>query len=125
VYHTGEHPGRGGIDPLAPAAGIGEAGGVLYACALSVELHIPEAASLKSKRAVVKHLVEAGRSRFGVAAAEVGHQDQWQHAELGFAAVAGSARHVEEVLDAVERFVWSHPEVTVIATGRSWTELMD
>ena len=125
MYHADEPPGRDSIDPLAQAAGIGEADGVLYACALSVELHIPEAASLKAKRAVVKHLVESGRSRFGVAAAEVGYQDQWQHAELGFAAVAGSAGHVEEVLDAVERFVWSHPEVTVIATGRRWTEPMD
>jgi uncharacterized protein YlxP (DUF503 family) len=125
VYHSGERPGRRRITPLARAVAIGEADGVLYACALSIELHIPEAASLKAKRAVVKHLVEAGRSRFGVAAAEVGHQDQWQHGELGFAAVAESAGHVEEVLDAVERFVWSHPEVTVIATGRSWTEPMD
>jgi len=110
---------------VARHAGIREGGGVLYACALSVELHIPEVASLKAKRAVVKRLVEGSRSRFGVAAAEVGHQDQWQHAELGFAAVAGAPGHVEEVLDAVERFVWSHPEVTVIATGRSWIEPVD
>jgi len=99
--------------------------GMLYACALSMELHIPDAASLKAKRAVVKHLVETCKSRFGVAAAEVGHQDRWQHAELGFAAVAGSAGHVEEVLDSVERFVWSHPEVTVLDAARRWLEDVD
>ena len=95
---------------------------MLHVCALSVDLHIPGSASLKAKRTVVKHLVETAKSRFGVAAAEVGSQDQWQRSELGFAAVASTARHVEEVLDSVERFVWSHPEITVLRVDRSWLE---
>jgi uncharacterized protein len=49
-----------------------------------------------------------------VAAAEVGYQDKWQRAELGFAAVAGNAGHVTDVMQAVERFVWSFPEVEVL-----------
>ena len=47
--------------------------------------------SLKDKRMVVKSIVDGARHRFRVAAAEVGSQDQWQRAALGFAAVAGSA----------------------------------
>ena len=66
------------------------------------------AGRLKEKRGTVKHLVEACRARFGVAAAEVGYQDQWQRSELGFAAVSGTPGQVESVLDPVERFVWSH-----------------
>jgi uncharacterized protein YlxP (DUF503 family) len=61
-------------------------------------------------------------SRFGVAAAEVGYQEQWQRSELGFAAVAGSPGHVEKLLDSVEKYVWSHPGLEVLATGRSWLE---
>ncbi len=95
---------------------------MLHVCALSVDLRIVESRSLKAKRAVVKHLVERARNRFGVAAAEVGHQPRWQRTELGFAAVAGSPGHVDEILDAVERFVWSHPEVEVIAASRAWLE---
>jgi uncharacterized protein YlxP (DUF503 family) len=38
------------------------------------------------------------------------------------AAVASSAGHVEEVLDEVERFVWSFPEVEVVDVTRHWTE---
>jgi uncharacterized protein len=49
-----------------------------------------------------------------VAAAEVGYQDKWQRAELGFAAVAGNSGHVTDVLQSVERFVWSFPEVEVL-----------
>jgi hypothetical protein len=95
---------------------------MLHACALTMDLRIPGSNSLKAKRAVVKHVVESCRSRFAVAVSEVGYQDQWQRSELGFAAVAGSPAHVEEVLDAVERYVWSHPELEVLAAGRSWLE---
>lgn len=94
----------------------------MHVCALAVELHIADSTSLKAKRTVIKHLVETAKTRFGVAAAEVGFQDQWQRSQLAFAAVAGSARHVEEVLDSVECFVWSHPEVTVIGSNRTWLD---
>ncbi len=94
----------------------------MHACALTVEFRIRGSTSLKDKRTVVKHIVESCRSRFGVAAAETGYQDQWQRSELGFAAVAGSPGHVEEVLDSVDRYVWSHPEIEVLATSRSWLE---
>ncbi len=36
------------------------------------------------------------------------------------AAVSTDAGHVEDVLDKVERFVWSHPEVEVLTAERSW-----
>lgn len=91
-------------------------------CALAVELHIPDIGSLKAKRTVIKHLIETSKVRFEVAAAEVGFQDQWQRSELAFVAVAGSPGHVEDVLDSVERFVWSHPEVTVVGADRTWMD---
>jgi uncharacterized protein YlxP (DUF503 family) len=86
------------------------------------ELHIPHSHSLKEKRAAIKPIIEGAKRRFGVAAAEVAHQDTWQRADLGVAAVAGSAGHVEEVLDEVERFVWSHAEVEVLAARRTWLD---
>ncbi len=95
----------------------------MHCCSLSIELHIPASGSLKEKRKVVKHLVEASRSRFGVAAAEVGHQETWQRCQLGFAAVASTQGQVEVLLDNVERFVWSHPEVEVLDTSRTWLEV--
>lgn len=95
---------------------------VLHACAFDVDLRIPASHSLKEKRTVVRHLVDGARSRFEVAAAEVGYQDQWQRSELGFAAVSGTPGVVESVLDAVERFVWATPEVEVISCERVWLE---
>jgi uncharacterized protein len=94
----------------------------VYVLALEVDLHIGEARSLKAKRSVVKSIVDVARGRYGVASAEVGHLDVWQRALLGFAAVGGSAGHVTDVIDEVERFVWSHPEVAVLSAERTWLE---
>jgi uncharacterized protein YlxP (DUF503 family) len=63
---------------------------------------------------VVKPILEGARRRFQVAAAEVDFQDKWQRAALGFAAVGADSGHVEEVVRAVERFVWSFPEADVL-----------
>jgi uncharacterized protein len=95
----------------------------MHVAALEIELHIGASESLKAKRAVVKHLVETARRRFGVSASEVDHHDLWQRAALGFCTVAPDAGHVEEILDRVERFVWSHPEVTVVSSVRHWLDL--
>jgi len=95
----------------------------MFVAALRLELTVDASTSLKAKRSVVKHLVETARRRYGVAAAEVDYQDQWQRCALGFTVVASSAGHVEEVLDKVERFVWSNPEVTVHSAARHWLEL--
>lgn len=94
----------------------------MHACALEVDLRLPACRSLKDKRAVITPVLEGARRRFGVAAAEVGDQDKWQRSRLGFAAVAASASHVDQVLDSVERFVWSFPEVEVLDADRTWLE---
>ena len=93
-----------------------------HVLAIDVQLLVPTSGSLKDKRAVVKSLLEAARHRYGVAAAEVEHQDTWQRAGVCFAAVAGSASHVEDVIAEVERFVWSHPELEVLSVERRWLE---
>ena len=89
---------------------------------LTIEIRIPLSHSLKEKRAVIKPILEGARRRYQVAAAEVAFQDQWQRAELGIAAVAGDAGHLANVLDQVERFVWSFPEVEILECARGWVE---
>lgn len=94
----------------------------MFVLALEVDLRIPQAQSLKDKRQVVKGLLEGCRRRFGVSAAEVGGQDTWQRAVLGFAVVASTARQADEVMDSVDEFVWSHPEIEIVDAVRSWLE---
>lgn len=95
----------------------------MHVGALTVEIHIAESRSLKQKRSVVRHLLDTSRRRFGVAASEVEFNDLWQRAGLCFCAVAKDANQVERVLDSVERFVWSHPEIEVSATARHWLDI--
>lgn len=92
------------------------------AAVLTVDLRLPASTSLKDKRASLKPLLEGSRHRFGVAAAEVDHQDLRQRAVLAFAAVGSSPNQVAQVLDAVERLVWSRPDVEVVEAARSWLE---
>jgi uncharacterized protein YlxP (DUF503 family) len=66
---------------------------------------------------VVKAIVQGAQSRFAVSAAEVSHLDKWQRAGLGFAVVSSSYRHATDVLEHVERFVLSFPQVDVLAVG--------
>ena len=87
---------------------------------LTLDLHLPDVHSLKEKRSVVRPILDGAHRRYSVAAAEVGHQDSWQRAVLGMAAVSASPAHAREVLDAVERFVWSFPEVEVLSAERGW-----
>ena len=94
----------------------------MHVLALEVELHINGSQSLKDKRQVIRSILDGARRRYGVASAEVGGQDTWQRAVLGFAAVGSSVSHVEDVIDEVERFVWSHPEAEVVGTTRRWLD---
>jgi uncharacterized protein len=95
----------------------------MHVAALTIDLHLPDCHTLKAKRAVLKPVVEGARRRYNVAVAEVAHQDKWQRAGIGVAVVAGSVSHAEEVLDEVERFVWSFPEVQVLDITRHWLEV--
>ena len=94
----------------------------MHVAAVSYELHLPLPGSLKEKRAVIKPLVDGLRRRCAVAAAEVGHHDLWQRSTIGIAAVASTEHHVLDLLDAADRFVWSHPELEVIDAERRWLD---
>jgi len=108
--------------PAAPDSVV-RAVSPMHVAAQEMELHIGASQSLKAKRAVVRHLVETARRRYGVAASEVAYHDLWQRSALGFAVVAPSPGHVTELLDRIERFVWSHPEVSVVDSAREWVEI--
>jgi len=71
---------------------------------------------------VIKPIIDGARRRYQVAVAEVDFQDKWQRAAIGVAVVAASAGHAEEVLAAVERFVWSFAEIEVISVEASAVE---
>ena len=79
-----------------------------------IELHLPGAATLKDKRAVVRGLKDRIRQRALAAVAEVDHLDLWQRAALGVAVVSGERRQVGELLETVRRVADATPGAEVI-----------
>jgi len=82
-----------------------------------VELHLPDAASLKDKRHVLKGLKEKVRAKFEVAVAEVDHQDVWQRATLAVAYVSADARHANTVVSKALDFIEENVEGQVLDTS--------
>ncbi len=89
---------------------------------LTVELHMPVARSLKEKRSTLRPILDTARARYRVAIAEIGYQELHQRALLEVAAVASAEHVVTEMLDAVERLVWSSSSAEVVATRRIFVE---
>lgn len=89
---------------------------------MQCELHIPTSRSLKEKRAVLRPIVEGLRHRFQISVAEVDYQDKWQRSLIGMAVVSDSYSHAVDVVDNVERWIWSKPEIEVTRFETEWVD---
>ena len=85
---------------------------------LQIVLHIPQSRSLKSKRQIVKGIIERLKNRYNVSVAEVDDNDLWQRATLGIAIVANEGRFIDQVLESVENYIASNPEVVIVDSER-------
>ncbi len=80
---------------------------------LTVELHFPEAHSLKDKRQFVRSAKAQLQNRVGASVSEVDHHDVWQRALLTVACVAREYHDAMRLLDEAERWLRSREwEVT-------------
>jgi uncharacterized protein len=78
-----------------------------YVGILTVELYFPENGSLKGKRKYVKAAKAQLHERFGASVAEVDHHDLWQRSTLAVACATREHRELQNLLDAVERYLGS------------------
>ena len=76
-----------------------------YVAVLVVDVHFPEAGSLKGKRKELSSLKTQLRQRLHCAVAETAHQDLWQRAELTVALTGGSLPLLQDAADGVERWL--------------------
>jgi uncharacterized protein YlxP (DUF503 family) len=76
-----------------------------YVGILTVELHFPEAHSLKEKRHFVRAAKAQLQNRFGAAVAEVDHHDVWQRTRLTLACVTRDLGELDRLLDGAERWL--------------------
>jgi len=76
-----------------------------FVAVLAVELHFPEAGSLKGKRKYVKSAKAQLANRFGASVAEVDHHELWQRCALTAAFVARDAREADELAARAETWL--------------------
>lgn len=94
----------------------------MHVAALRLDLRIRDAGSLKEKRHVVKSVSSHLARTFNVAVSEVDHQDLWNRATLGVAAVAPQAAQLDRILHAVERHMRQRTDAELIAVHVSYLE---
>ncbi len=76
-----------------------------FVAVLVIDLHFPEAGSLKAKRKELSSIKAQLHSRMGVAVSETAYQDLWQRARLVGALTGGSPRALAAAADKVERWL--------------------
>ena len=78
---------------------------VVGVCSLRFALH--GVFSLKEKRSIIKKITERVRNRFPVSIAEVGDNDIWQSAQIGFSMVGNDRAYINSCMDKVIDYIES------------------
>ena len=81
---------------------------------LTLDLHLPDAQTLKAKRSVLRPLLEGVRRSWNVAVAETEHRDAWQRARLTVATVNTEAVEANRTLDLVADHVRGRHDVVLL-----------
>jgi hypothetical protein len=92
---------------------------------LTVDLHLPEGASLKTKRKELLRLRNALERRCSCAVAEVDHHDLWQRAGLTLALVSRTAGEADERLSQASRMLHSDEAFQVVGESRDMVAVSD
>jgi len=85
---------------------------------LTVDLHLPEAQSLKHKRRELLRVKQGLVRHLGASVAEVDHHDLWQRCQLSLAVVAREAGEVAAQLEQASRRLGTDPEWQVMLEQR-------
>jgi uncharacterized protein YlxP (DUF503 family) len=80
----------------------------------TVELHFPDAQSLKSKRKILVSLKTRLQNRFNISVAEIDDNHLWQKAILGIASVANETARVNQTLDHVLNDIRANPSLELL-----------
>lgn len=81
---------------------------------LTLDLHLLEADSLKSKRLLIKSLKDRIRNRYNVSIAEVDAHNLWQRSVIAMACVANEKRLINQIFEDVRKLIQSIPSVELI-----------
>ncbi len=82
---------------------------------LTLHIHLPNCASLKEKRSLIKPILSRLHKQFNISCAETGLNDLWHECLLACALVCNDCGFAAQSLQNVLMFFQEHyPELTVI-----------
>lgn len=87
---------------------------------LEIQLHLPEAQSLKDKRQPLRSILARVRKNHNVSIAEVAFHDEWQRASLAVVGVNTERVPMERTLDEILREIEETPGVVCAGEQRQW-----
>ena len=70
-----------------------------------IDLLIAESRSLKEKRGVLNRILKRAQNEFNISIAEIGQNDHWKRARIGFSLVGNDRRYINGKIDHLLKFV--------------------
>ena len=89
-----------------------------FAGLMVLDVHIPQAQSLKDKRQPLRSIKQRLRDA-GFSVSEVDHHDKWQRAQVAVSIVGRGSSDVEDLLDAALRVFDSRPDIDATIRQRT------
>jgi uncharacterized protein YlxP (DUF503 family) len=93
-----------------------------------IDLRIPGCGSLKEKRSVLSRIIRRTQNEFNVSIAEVGDNELWRRARVGFSVVGNDKPYINAKMDHILRFVEQLDLAEVLRSRREMVrsdDLMD
>ncbi|MDI6775649.1 MAG: DUF503 domain-containing protein [Syntrophales bacterium] len=81
-----------------------------------VDLWINESRSLKEKRGGLSRILKRTQNTFNISIAEIGDNDHWKRAKIGFSVVGNDRSYINGKIDHVLRFIDSLQLAEVVNT---------
>jgi uncharacterized protein YlxP (DUF503 family) len=70
-----------------------------------IELFLAESSSLKEKRGILSRILKRTQHEFNISIAEIGANDNWKKALIGFSVVGNDKPHINGKIDHIMNFI--------------------
>ena len=70
-----------------------------------IELFLAESSSLKEKRGILSRILKRTQNKFNISIAEIGANDNWKKALIGFSVVGNDKPYINGKIDHIMNFI--------------------
>ncbi len=87
---------------------------------IKLNLHIPNAHSLKEKRKQIKSLRDRLSHRFNASVAEIDFLDSWQKSVIALCLLSNDKSYLDKQYSLIETLVLEYAELELMSADREW-----